>query len=208
MAGQKQFCESYKAFLVNIDRSRAFLRMFDEPGGQPRGVGQPSSDEKELLRGAVVFSVGALDAFLHELILEIVPRFGGVQDALNEALRHITRDDPGLALRMNLMSEQADKRVAFRSALDGWLSQKSFQGPEAVIRAISYVGCGLAWTDFDVATGENTPERLQHFTEMRHNIVHRGFKPNIGRPSADQCVGLVEVIANLVNAETVKFYHA
>lgn len=201
-------CEAYSAFLVNMNRSVAFLRMFDQPGGVARGVGQPSSDEKELLRGAVVFAVGALDAFLHELILEIVPRFGGAQVALSEALKQIAKDDPALALRMNLERHEADKRRAFAGALDVWLSQKSFQGPEAVMRALSYMGCGLKWDAFDAESGKDTAEGLTHFTDLRHKMVHRGEKPTIGRASAGECVDLVEAIAKLVNRETVRFYHS
>ena len=207
MPAKRTRCEAYKAFLVNINRSRAFLRMFDEPGGKPRGAGQPSSDEKELLRGALVFAVGSLDGFLHELILELVPRFGGVRPALNDALKQISRDDPALALRMNLAEGEADKRTAFANALDVWLSQKSFQGPEAVRRAMEYVGCTVTWGDFDKATSKKTAERLQHFTEQRHRMVHRGARPSVGRATAGECVELVETIAGLINQESVKLYH-
>jgi hypothetical protein len=50
--------DAFKVFEVNLDRSRAFLRIFDKD----RGAGQPTNDEKELLRGSLVFAVGALDA--------------------------------------------------------------------------------------------------------------------------------------------------
>jgi hypothetical protein len=61
--------EAFGVFEANRERSRAFLRIFDKD----RKVGQPSNDEKELLRGSLVFAVGALDAYLSDLILEIVP---------------------------------------------------------------------------------------------------------------------------------------
>jgi len=51
---------SLAVFEANLERSRAFLRIFD----QDRKVGQPTNDEKELLRGSLVFAVGALDAYL------------------------------------------------------------------------------------------------------------------------------------------------
>jgi hypothetical protein len=85
-------------FETNLERSRAFLRIFDKD----RGVGQPSNDEKELLRGSLVFAVGALDAYLSDLILEIIPAHGPKSPQLSDALREIARADPGLSLRVAL----------------------------------------------------------------------------------------------------------
>ena len=207
MPGKRLRCEAYKAFRVNINRSGAFLRMFDWPGGQPRSAGQPSSDEKELLRGAVVFAVGSLDSFLNDIVLEIVPLFGGDQVALRDALKEIAKDDPGLALRMNLASGDRDRTEAFAEALGGWLSQKTFQGPEAVVKALGYVGCTLTWSDFDQASAANAAERLKHYTDLRHKMVHSGAKPNLARSSAEECIRIVEAIAAEVNRDVVRFYH-
>lgn len=197
-------CESYKAFESNLGRSRAFLRLFDID----RTAGQPTNDEKELLRGAVVFSIGALDAFLHELVLEIVPQFGGNRSALAGALREIAKDDPGLSLRIALAkAEGADLEKEFRDALDTWLEKKSFQGVSRVSAALSYVGVKLSIGDFDASTGVNTAARLEHFTDMRHLIVHRGAKPTATRPAAKECVDLIEAMASRINTEAIKFYN-
>ena len=52
--------ESYEVFSKNLDRSKAFVRTFNQTGR----VGQPSNDRKELLRGVLVLAIGSLDAFL------------------------------------------------------------------------------------------------------------------------------------------------
>lgn len=201
----KQKCESYKVFETNLGRSRAFLRLFDVD----RTAGQPTNDEKELLRGAVVFSIGALDAFLHELVLEVVPQFGGNRSALASALREIAKDDPGLSLRISLAhAEGADLETEFRAALDAWLEKKSFQGVGRVSAALSYVGVKLSIADFDAHTGVNTAARLTHFTDMRHQIVHRGAKPAATRPGAQECVDMIASMAAAINTEAVKFYNA
>ncbi len=201
-------CDAYKVFKINRNRAEAFVRIFDAPGGTPRRQGQPSNDEKELLRGAVVFAVGALDAFLHELILEIVPRFGGDRTRLNDALKQIAKDDPALALRVSLARDGEEKRCEFRDALDGWLSEKSFQGSAAVERALGFVNCRIEWADFDTASGMHTAERLQHYTKVRHSIVHRGAKPTVNRSEAGECVELIKSIAKLVNHRCIAFYDA
>ena len=196
-------CDSYKIFEKNIERSRAFIRIFQKG----RGAGQPTNDEKELLRGAVVFAVGALDGFLHELVLEVVPKFGGDKAAMTEPLRAIAKEDPSLSLRVALAPDGADRKEEFRKALGEWLDRKSFQGVQQVHSALSYVGITKSLTDFDATTGKNTAERLAHFTGLRHKIVHRGFKPDIKRDVAIECIDLIAAIANEVNSDIVAMYY-
>ena len=129
-------CDSYEVVETNLARSQAYVRIFDVD----RTGGRPTTDEQELLRGAVVFSIGALDAFLHELALEIVPQFRGNRSVLNEALRAIAKDDLSLPLRM-VLSPNGDQRVeAFRATLDDWRERKSFQGAARVANALTDVG--------------------------------------------------------------------
>jgi hypothetical protein len=109
-------------FTTNIYRARAFLEIFDHPNGTARGRGRPSDNEKELLRAAVVFAVAALDAYLHDLVLEEVPKRGVHSETLAEALRSIAKDDPALALRVALVDDKKARHEEFRAALDGWLS--------------------------------------------------------------------------------------
>lgn len=199
----RQKCDAYKVFEKNLERSRAFLRLFDVD----RTAGQPSNDAKELLRGAIVFAIGALDAFLHELVLEVVPKFGGNRQALTDALRAIAKDDPGLSLRLALAPDGASKEDEFRVALDDWLERKSFQGVARVANALTYVGVSLGIGDFDQHTGVNTAERLEHYTDLRHRIVHRGAKPAVVRNNAQQCVDLIARMAKAINAEAVAFYN-
>ncbi len=200
---RRKKCDAFKVFEKNLRRSRAFITLFDAPASP----GQPSNTRKELLRASVVFGVGALDAFLHDLVLEIVPRYGPKSRDLADGLRAIAKEDPGLALRVALAPTVNAGREEFRLALDDWMSAKSFQGPAKLTTALSYTGCAIDWPAFDKQTGLNTAERLAHYTEMRHQIVHRGESPPIVRANAAQCVNLVHVVATLVNAAAVKHYH-
>lgn len=202
MPSRRRKCDAYKVLEKNIERARAFLRIFDVD----RTAGRPSRDENELLRGSVVFAVAALDAFLHDLVLEIVPQFGGNPSAVRDALRVIGKDDPGLALRMQLSPDGASRTEEFRQALSDWLDTKSFQGPQKVTTALSYVGCPLTWNDLEAAAGTQAAARLDHFTTMRHDIVHRGRKPLIVRQNADECIKLVAAIAAAINSDVVSNY--
>lgn len=191
-------CDAYKVFKKNLTRSRAFIRVFEAQGGP----GQPSNDRKELLRGAVVFAVGSLDAFLHDVVLEIVPKHGATSPELADALKAIAREDPSLALRVALKRNQAEAADEFRAALDAWLSTKSFQGPEAVVRACRYIGIDFDWG----AMQGGAAAKLRNFSEERNLIVHRGGKPYIKRDKAQDCIDLVASIAQAVNDQLVQRY--
>src|SRR3954453_21010388 len=88
---------SFAVFEANVNRARAFIRIFNK-GDDGRGRGQPSNDEKELLRGSLVFAIGALDAYLNDLILEIVPDRALAGPQIMNALTAIAKGDPGLVL--------------------------------------------------------------------------------------------------------------
>jgi hypothetical protein len=189
-------------FETNLGRSRAFLRIFD----QERRPGQPSSDEKELLRGSLVFAVGALDAYLSDLILEVVPSYGPKSRHLADALKAIARNDPGLALRVALAPTKSDGVDEFRSALQEWLATKSFQGPDKLLEALGYVACPIDWPSFDQATGQSTATELARITKERHGIVHEGKRPYIRRHLAEQANTLVADIVRHIDAEVCRAY--
>ncbi len=188
---------AFKAFAANIKRARAFIRIFHGAEGRERG--QPTKDEKELLRGAIVFAVGALDAYLHDVVLEIVPRFGPEGKSLQEGLKQIAKEDPGLALRVALAATSEDAKDVFRGALSAWLDEKSFQGPEAVVRVLGYLGLETKG-GVDALVEEGASARLQSLTEQRHNVVHRATSDRITRDDATNAVDLVESVASAVNA--------
>jgi hypothetical protein len=200
--GSKQETNAFRVFETNLDRSRAFLRIFDKD----RKVGQPSNDEKELLRGSLVFAVGALDAYLSDLILEVVPEYGPKSAHMSEALKAIARADPGLSLRVALAASTSESRDEFRTALADWLASKSFHGPEKVIQALGYLNCHVAWSDLDRATGRDAAKELTKITDARHAIVHEGKKPYIKRDLAEQANGLVASLAHHIDSEVCTLY--
>jgi hypothetical protein len=204
MPPRVQKTEAFRVFEANLERSRAFLRIFDKD----RSVGQPSNDEKELLRGSLVFAVGALDAYLSDLILEIVPKHAPSSSNLTDALKAIAKSDPGLSLRVALVKNDDDREAEFRAALDEFLAAKSFQGPAKVMTAVEYVACPVTWADLDAATGVSAAKELQRITNDRHDIVHRGQKPYVRRRLAEQTIELISPIAAHIDAEVGRLYEA
>lgn len=186
---------SLKAFDVNIDRARGFLNIFDAD----RGRGRPTRDENELLRGCLVFAVGALDAYLSDLVLEVIPAYPAKSPTLDQALKTIAREDPGLSLRIVLEADNAARQDVFRNALRRWLDGRTFQGTERVQNALGYLGCAITWKEFDQWTEVNTSRELQRITEDRHAIVHSGRRPPITRQHAGNAVDLVADIAEVID---------
>ncbi|GMA22270.1 hypothetical protein GCM10025864_44960 [Luteimicrobium album] len=199
MGPKKKKCESFAIFEKNNARASFLIQDFT----LARKAGRPQEIERALLQGAVVFSIGALDNFVHELILEIVPRFGGNGDALHEPLRNIARDDPALALRVALAPTPERRREELQAALDKWLESKSFHGVSAVVNGLKYCGVDLS----EVGLPTNWRARVEHFTEMRHKIVHRGMRPSLTVENATECVDLMGRLAANINDEAVKKYH-
>jgi hypothetical protein len=194
---------AHMVFLANVRRPQAFLSIFDRPGGKARGRGRPTDNEKELLRATVVFAVAALDAYLHDVVLEEVPRRGVYNEEMADAFRSIAREDPTLALRVALADNKASRQREFREALDGWLSLKSFHGPEAVIRALGYLGHRTTVAALEPNIGAQWARRLTEWTQMRHGMVHRAETPYIRRTDADNCVHLVMKIVEATDAIVV-----
>ncbi|MGW5191741.1 hypothetical protein ACWEOO_21035 [Kribbella sp. NPDC004138] len=197
---RKRKCSSYIVFEKNLNRSRAFVRVFGE---EDRKAGAPSNDERELLRGAVVFAIGALDNFIHELILELVPEFGGSKDAMRAPLVAIAKADSGLALRVALATTPAEAQEEFRNALDVWLETQTFHGVTRILNGTSYVGITLDESKLPA----DWRKMLDVYTALRHKIVHRGDTSVIKRDGANACLDLVEKIAGTINGEAVKYYH-
>lgn len=197
---RKRKCASYSVFEKNVNRSRAFIRVFD--GDTPRKRGKPTNDEVELLRGSVVFAVGALDSFMTDLILELVPKFGGNAEAMGGPLKEIAKAEPALALRVAL-SSKTDAQNEFRSALSDWIETKSFHGVAKIMNGIKYIGVTLD----DSILPEGWQKTLDQYTEMRHQIVHRGDTSTVRLENARECAELIEALGQSINKSAVKLYH-
>jgi hypothetical protein len=197
--------EALGVFEANLQRARAFLRIFDTD----RERGRPTADENELLRGSLVFAVGAFDAYLSDLILEVVPKCGPKSRELTVALKAIAKSDPSLSLRVALAPSAADRREEFSGALGEWLSTRSFHGPDKVVEALGYVACPITWEEFDAASGVSAAEELRKITKYRHEIVHEGKKPRVTRwPIAEDANNLVRSLARHIDVKVCVTYGA
>jgi hypothetical protein len=194
--------EAWMAFVVNIDRARGLIRVFE----RARERGRPRKDDTELPLSSIVYSIGALDAYLHDLVLSVVTDHVPQSEELVRALKRL--DAEGLVLSMARARNVSGSRAAFKQALDDYFDDRSFMGIAGVLRALRLVGCPRTAEELAEATGhERFAVELEAFTEMRHAIVHRGEAVRMRKKRAWECVKLVEDVVTVIDAMVMARYN-
>lgn len=199
---------AWRVFLKNLRRAGYFVDFFDQ---NTSGRAYPTKPARELLCSVVVFSVSALDAYLRDLIVEVVCDYAmtdqGMTDRLGSGLRQIGKENPDLALRIALAPDQAGRKEAFRQGLHNWLSDRSLQGPRRVEEVLGYVDCSIRWSEFSQATGHrNAREALEEVTKQRHNLVHRYDWRPISREEAVSALELIKAIGSRIDQRVCERY--
>jgi RiboL-PSP-HEPN len=199
---RKPGTSAWRVFLRNLKRARLFVEFFDD--ARDRGLRDEQS--QELLRSAIVFSISALDAYLHDLIVEVVCGYP-LTDGLRSGLGKLAKHNPELALRVALAPDQASRQEEFRQGLEEWLSGRSLQGPRKVDEALGYVGCPIRWSDFDAATGRtDSGGALQRLTQQRHDLVHQADDLPITREEVTSGLDLIEAIGTRIDQQVCRRY--
>jgi hypothetical protein len=197
-----------KAFDLNIERAGYFLELHEDLQDGKRGA--PVTPVRELPRASVVFAVGALDAYLSdvsaEVLLTLLSRTVATTE-VRDLLAKIQKEVPTLALEVLLLADAVARRKRVQEALSDHLYNKvSHHGPTGVATAVVRIGGKPAdvWSGL-VSQGFANPEKeLDGWTTCRHEIVHQGKKPAVGRPKAKECLELVAAVAAQVDAIAVK----
>jgi hypothetical protein len=189
-------------FKINVTRASYFLDIHQEA---QEGAGAPSAPYQELSRGAVVFAIGALDAYMSEVSAEVMVR--DLQKALastdvREVLKRIHADLPTLALEVALVPTQGERVQRIREAIvDHFQNRVSMHGAKAVAATAARVGARVAdvWSTLGQRGYQDPQEQLDRWTDIRHQIVHQGRKPRVRRPQARDCIGLVAEVVDVLD---------
>lgn len=210
----------------NLNRTRAFTRIFfagntkPQPG-QKRGPGKPSDEEKELLRAAVVFSIGTLDAYMSEVAAEVL--VAQLEDARKtptpssrNLLRRVAKEIDTLALELALTADPEQRRdVARRALVEHLTSNVSNHGAKAVSATLERMGevqPGKVWTSLDahlsrwpkLATGgRKSAGVLDQWTAHRHSIVHEGKAIAINGEHVNELLDFVASLGEELDAVAV-----
>lgn len=190
------------AFDVNIQRSSYFLDIHEEV---QQGAGAPSLPYRELPRGAVVFAVGALDAYLSEVSAEVMVR--EFQDTIastdaRETLKRIQSDLQTLALEISVLDNHKDRIQRIRDVIvDHFQNRVSMHGAKAVSATAGRIGAKASnvWSALGSRGFANAHETLDEWTDIRHQVVHQGKKPTVRRPEARECIHLITGIVDVLD---------
>jgi len=185
--------EAKEAFERNIARAEHFVRIHSDTQTKP---GRPPAKMAELPRAAIVFAVGALDAYISEASAEyLVGRLEGgtAPKELRELLSRIDRELPGLALEVVLMATAEERRGRmYETVVDHFHNNVSNHGSRAVSRFVERVGKKPPdfWSDLN-QTWIDPPGVLDYYTDLRHEIVHQGRSPSVTRPEAKKFIQML-----------------
>ncbi len=191
----------------NIERASHFL---DIHQNAQRGPGAPTLPLRELPRAAIVFGVGALDAYLTELAGEIlVARLGaGTGNAsMRNVLQRASGELPTLAIETALLPEGADRLAYVRSAIvEHFQTAVSAHGSKAVARTLQMVDANTAnvWSSVSSNGSSDPAKKLDDWTDIRHRIVHRGERPRTHRVRARECLDLIAAIVDAIEDEVAR----
>lgn len=204
----KPVTQAHMASVKNLKRSRHFLNLHREFHGGGRGA--PRQPVRELPRGAVVFAIGTLDAYLSEVSAEtLVKQFeiGHESGNLRDVLRRLQSQVPSLSLEVALIPDHAARLTRVRrSIVEHFYSESSHHGAKAINDTLKRLEGSQqkVWAELETR-GWNKPARdLDYWTQVRHAIIHRGETPRVRRDKADTCVSLVRDIIDAVDTEALR----
>jgi hypothetical protein len=197
----------YETFEKTMGRVEGLLLLHP----QLHGIrGRPAQHVSDVLRGALVLAVGALDSLVLESVVAAVPaaarggRLGPnvpkwIKEEPEAFLGALVEDDPVEALA-----------VLCRSKLGTLTFQRSAM-IQGVMRDV--LGCEAPWDDAaeilsrdgGAWDAERVTARLDEYVERRHRIAHSGdVKPNstgtqpIQRPYVERATELIEAVGEAV----------
>lgn len=213
--------DARKALAKNLKRTRALQLIFEAGSlkptvGQRRGSGQPSNEERELLRAVVVFAIGALDAYLSDVAAEVlVAQLESAVLPAEEArnlLSRVTKEVPTLSFELALTTDRAQRRKAAKRAISDHLTTRvSNHGPKGVAETmrrlnteIDFAAINMAqFSKLETSDRKGAADVLQWWTDKRHDLVHRGTTIQVSMEQSSALIGFVEALADCVEAKAV-----
>ena len=213
--------EARATLAKNLDRTRALQRIFEagslkpQPGDK-RGGGQPSGEERELLRAVVVFAIGALDSYLSDVAAETLvaqlEKSAIPSESARALLRRMMKEVDTLALELALTTDPTQRRAVAREAISDHLSNKvSNHGPKGIAETMSRLGTEANLSKIDMTPfaplqtteRKSAPDVLQYWTDRRHALVHQGVAIKVNMEQSRALIDFVEALADHVESQAL-----
>ena len=191
------------SFDINIRRASHFLDIHQQVHAGTHGA--PVLALRELPRGALVFAVGALDAYLSDVSAEVMIhqcKHGSVTGDTRAVMKTVSQQLPGLALELAVAADGADRVERLRGAVvDHFQTAVSGHGPESVVKALERMGgrASELWRGLEEAGFADPARALDDWTDKRHRIMHRGEKVSVPWKKGRECLELLTAVAGAVD---------
>lgn len=188
-------------FEKSIRRVRGVLDLHPQIHGHR---GHPRQHVSDVLRGALVLAVGALDGLVLEAVLESIPPVARA-NALGHTVSKWVKDDPEGFLLALASASPYDELVAIaREHLSSMTFQRSAM-IEAVLRDVG--SCDPPWhkaakrlsKSGPAWTSDTVQARLDDFVRRRHAIAHSGDLVD-GRRASEITLAYVREAALVIEA--------
>ncbi|GAA4718328.1 hypothetical protein GCM10023349_42850 [Nocardioides conyzicola] len=170
------------------------------------GRGRPQQQAADVLRGAVVLGVAALDAFVMDVFIEAIPPLVKQGRLGNEA--HTLVDSKGLLHAVGAADPPGE--LARLASLQ--YARTTFQRSSAIESHLRrFLGFTPDWTQvasrLKSASADDAKKQLDGFVERRNQIAHAGDVPPgttkasaISRPYVERCLRTVKVTAEVIDS--------
>jgi hypothetical protein len=176
MAGQAK-----RAFDKTLGRVDGLLALHPHLHGSR---GRPRRHVSDILRGALVLGLAALDSLVVDSVVEAVPTLAR-KGSLGRAAAKWIKEEPDSFLAC---FAQNDPAAALASLYRDQLGSKTFQRADAIAGVLrDVIDCDPPWEDAAIAlsdvmvgewTADNVRESLDEYVDRRNRIVHGGdLKP-------------------------------
>jgi hypothetical protein len=205
------------ALTQNTRRARALIRIFNSGKVKPeegdrRGSGRPTGDEVPLLHAVVIFSIGALDAYLSDVAAEVLvaqlERARPPDSSSRKVLQAVQREIPTLPFELALTSDEGERREIAQQAITQHLTNVvSNHGAKGVASTLERLGAKVDWDAISLSptsqlresSTESCASVLDRWTTVRHKLVHQGGEVVVWAEQAREIIGFVNRIAEHVD---------
>ena len=193
---------------LNLRRAGYFLDLHESVHAGAQGA--PRNPVRELPRAAVVFAIGALDAYLSDVSAEVIVSLlqkDLPESEIRDILKRIQGDIPTLSLEISLLQDHEDRVSRVREAIaDHLYNRVSNHGKKAVSRTIERLGGSAQdiWSALGAKGFKGAADTLEEWTLKRHQIIHQGRAVRVQRSQARDCIELISAIGDLVDSIAIK----
>jgi hypothetical protein len=204
---------SLDIFVRCIERAQNLIKIHEAAHGRQA---RPEPFLSDAHRAALVLAISALDAYVRSFVVSnvrdvLANKTSPLPGELASRIKNYLKDDGLLeAARKDDLLDRVEK------ALRDDFEKRSFQGTKSITDALKLLGHEDIFHEVALSAQVNEDslrERLDRFTQRRHDVAHRGdydinqnppLENPITKKDAEDCIKTVEMVATNIDKVGVK----